>query len=280
MNKLTGLTTNLVPIQVRINGLRLPLLSPIVIILAIGALGIQQIHGEEVPGPRAPPIDHSKRVVRRDMTDRTPDIDQLEAVLKQLLGLLGRQMPPDARCGGRGRLVDVDLLHGAAGRVRVAPADSVVEDDDLADFVVGAVLARADVARERVAIGAQHGLDVGVVGPAHRGVVDEGLLRRWPVLQPEPGDIRVELGRGLVAQVMHRPLHLAVLVRHAAPVDLRPVLGRVDEGRQYVDVVEHRCSSHTCLIYCSFTLSFSCLNQPVRFVKLVGCDVVVADYDD
>ena len=60
-------------------------------------------------GVHAPIVAQRERPVPRCVPDRPPEVDDLVAAREQLGYVFGRQVTPDARGGGFGGLVDVDL---------------------------------------------------------------------------------------------------------------------------------------------------------------------------
>lgn len=136
--------------------------------------------------------------------DRSPDVDDPEAALEQLVRLVRvMQFHPPLRRPRR--LVDVDPRDGSAGCVRVRPADRVVEDGDL----VGA----GDIVQ-------QQPLDLGVVYALDVLVVQElGLLRRHALDGLERVLVEMELVLA-VADVVHFDLD-----DRLAEVALRVALG-------------------------------------------------------
>ena len=185
------------------------LLPTIIVILYAPALRVEQIHRHEVVRRRAPPVDHAQRELRRRAPDRPPHVDDLVPALQQALRLGGvLHVPSDPRRCRPRRLVYVHELDGAARRVRRAPSDRVVEDDDLADFLaglgaVGAVVVTMDAVRRAVGSRAvvaavrevlpEQRLHLGVVRAAHRRVVQERGFRRGRRL-PEQREARAVRG--------------------------------------------------------------------------------------
>ena len=101
--------------------------------LLLWAVRVEQVDRHEVVGRGRPPIYHRQWEIRCRVRDGPPDVDDLVAARQQLFGFRGGQVAAHPRGRGRGRLVDVHLLHGLARRGRVVFPDGVVENHDLLD---------------------------------------------------------------------------------------------------------------------------------------------------
>lgn len=143
-------------------------------------------------------------------------------------------MTPHAGFGGGGRLIHVYLLDRLAGRGLLPAADGVVEDDDFFD------------AGE---FGAEELLDFGVITVADGGIVGEGFLMCWGVVDGEAGCVGSEVGF-VAADVGDGALVIDLFEGLSGAVDFGPGF---DEGfsavsvRGWIDVFEHAGCHCGCL---------------------------------
>jgi GNAT superfamily N-acetyltransferase len=178
------------------------------------ALGIHEIHGDKVPGLGGAPVHDGQGKVDGGVLYGPPRVDDGEAAAQQLVGLGLGQVAPHPRRGRGRRLVDVDLLHGLAGRVGPArPADGVVEDVHFFNVALTPSLERAP----------QQGLDLGVIGPADCFLAGKELLLGGGVHDGEAAIVRGELVLA-PAEVVDCPLVALVAVGLVWAVGLGPRL--------------------------------------------------------
>ena len=85
------LPLDLIPLRARVVvRVGTDLFASVVTIVALLSDGVHQVDRDKVGGCGATPVDHGQREISRGITDRAPDVDQLEAFAQQVVDLIGR----------------------------------------------------------------------------------------------------------------------------------------------------------------------------------------------